>query len=62
MEQLERERLESEQLERERERLEREQLQLYIQEAQARLLWKQSLRTANMEAAANRYGTRFQDR
>jgi hypothetical protein len=39
----------------EKEKQEREQLELYIQEAQARLSWKQGLRSANMEAAANRY-------
>ena len=53
----EREKLEKEQVEREqqeKEQHEREQLELYIQEAQARLNWKQSLRSANMEAAANR--------
>ncbi len=63
--QLEAERLEKEQEELEQrqkekieeEQLEREQLELYIKEAKARLEWKQSLRTANMEAATNRYGT-----
>jgi filamentous hemagglutinin len=55
----EREKLEQEQQlreQQEKEQQEREQLDLYIQETQARLNWKQSLRSANIEAAANRYG------
>ena len=58
----ERERLEKEQREREeqeKEQHEREQLELYMQESQARLNWKQSLRSANMEAAANRWAFLF---
>ena len=58
----ERERLEKEQQEREeqeKEQHEREQLELYMQESQARLNWKQSLRSANMEAAANRWAFLF---
>ena len=58
----ERERLEKEQREREeqeKEQHEREQLELYMQESQARLNWKQSLRSANMEAAANRWAFFF---
>ena len=58
----ERERLEKEQREREeqeKEQQEREQLDLYMQESQARLNWKQSLRSANIEAAANRWAFLF---
>jgi len=59
-ERLEKEQQELEQRQKEKmeeEQQEREQLELYIKEAKARLEWKQSLRTANMEAATNRYGT-----